>query len=134
MSLTSSSSSRDRNKYGAIQRGSINFFKGCSVCYCNAPYRQVLLFVCLMNHIPPYLFRSREDDDDVRYIGKHDFRSVELHPLLSNANHTEVPSIVKLVGLSTITSSFTGSWSSAISFFFPHCYFASLLSDRLSTQ
>ena len=71
-----------------------------------------------MNHIPPYLFRSREDDDDVRGIGKHDFRSVELHPLLSHAIHTEVSSIVKLVGLSTITSSFTGSWSSAISFFF----------------
>ena len=87
-----------------------------------------------MNHIPPYLFRSREDDDDVRDIGKHDFRSVELHPLLSNAIYTEVSSIVKLVGLSTITSSLTGSWSSAISFSFPQCYFASLISDRLSTQ
>ena len=87
-----------------------------------------------MNHIPPYSFRSRKDDDDVRDMGKHDFRSVEPHPLLSNFNHTEVSSIVKLVGLSTITSSFTGSWSSAISFFFPQCYFVSLISDRLSTQ
>ena len=39
-----------------------------------------------MNHIPPYLFLSREDDDDVRDIGKHDFRSVLIHPMLSNAN------------------------------------------------
>ena len=38
-------------------------------------------------HIPPYLFLSREDDvDDVRDIGKHDFRSVLCHSLLSNAN------------------------------------------------
>ena len=123
MSLTSSSSSRDRNKYGAIQRRSINFFKGCSLCYCNAPYRQVLLFVCRKNHIPPYSFRSREDDDDVRDMGKHDFRSVEPHPLLSNVNHTEVSSIVKLVGVSTITLSLTGSWSSAISFFFSSVLF-----------
>jgi len=71
-----------------------------------------------MNHIPPYLFRSQEDDDDVRDIGEHNLRSVLLHPMLFNANRTEVSSIVKLVGLSTITSSFTGSWSSAISFFF----------------
>ena len=34
----------------------------------------------------PYLFLSREDDDDVRDIGKHDFRSVLVHPMLSNAN------------------------------------------------
>ena len=53
---------------------------------CDAIYRRVLLFVCSMNHIPPYLFLSREDDDDVRDIGKHDFRSVALHPMLSNAN------------------------------------------------
>ena len=38
------------------------------------------------SHIPPYLFLSREDDDDVRDIGKHDFRSVLLHLMLSNAN------------------------------------------------
>ena len=42
-----------------------------------------------MNHIPPYLFLSREDDDDVRDIGKHDFRLVLLYPTLSNANRTE---------------------------------------------
>ena len=39
-----------------------------------------------MSHILPYVFLSREDDDDVRDIGKHDFRSVLLHPMLSNAN------------------------------------------------
>ena len=37
-------------------------------------------------HIPPYLFLSREDDDDVRDIGKRYFRSVLLHHMLSNAN------------------------------------------------
>ena len=39
-----------------------------------------------MNHILLYLFLSREDDDDVRDTGKYDFRSVLLHPTLSNAN------------------------------------------------
>ena len=39
-----------------------------------------------MSHILPYVFPSRDDDDDVRDIGKHDFRSVLLHPMLSNAN------------------------------------------------
>ena len=47
-------------------------------------FRRVLLFACRMNHVPPYLFLSREDDDDVRDIGKHDFRSVLLHPMRSN--------------------------------------------------
>ena len=41
-----------------------------------------------MNHVSPYLFLSREDDDDVREIGKRDFRSVLLHPMISNANLT----------------------------------------------
>ena len=37
-------------------------------------------------HIPPYLFLSREYDDDVREIEKkNDFRSVLLPPMLSNA-------------------------------------------------
>ena len=39
-----------------------------------------------MNHVPPYLFLSREDDDDVRDTEKHDFRSVLLHPMLSNVS------------------------------------------------
>ena len=38
-----------------------------------------------LQHVPPYLFLSREDDDDVRDIGKHDFRSVLLHPMLSKS-------------------------------------------------
>ena len=33
-----------------------------------------------------YLCLSRNDDDDVRDVGKHDFRSVLLHPMSSNAN------------------------------------------------
>ena len=36
MSLTSPSSSRDRNKYGRKWRRSMKFFKGCSLCYCDA--------------------------------------------------------------------------------------------------
>ena len=70
MSLTSSSSSRDRSRYRGIWRRSINFFKGWSFLYGDAIYRRVLLFACRLNHIPPYLFPSREDDDDVRDIGK----------------------------------------------------------------
>ena len=34
-----------------------------------------------------HLFMSREDEDDVRDIGKHDFRSVLLHPVLSANAH-----------------------------------------------
>ena len=37
-------------------------------------------------HIPPYLLLSREDDDDVRDSGKHDFHSLLPHPMLSDAN------------------------------------------------
>ena len=48
--------------------------------------RGALLFVCCMNHIPPYLFRSREEANDVRHIGTHDLSSILLHPMLSNAN------------------------------------------------
>ena len=78
----SSSSSRDRNKYGGIWRRSINFLKGCSLCF-----KMRFIFVCCMNHIPPpYLVLSREDHDDVRDLGKHDFRSVLLQPMLSSAN------------------------------------------------
>ena len=40
-----------------------------------------------MNHIPPYLFLSRADDDDIRELGKPDFCSVLVHLMLSNANH-----------------------------------------------
>ena len=54
--------------------------------YCDVICRQVLLFVCSMSHIPPYLFLSREDDADFGDIGKHDFRSVLLQPMLSNAD------------------------------------------------
>ena len=39
-----------------------------------------------MNHILPYVFLPRADEDDVRDIGKHDFCSVVLHSLLSNAH------------------------------------------------
>ena len=86
-SLTPSLSSYYRNKYGGIWRRLINFFKGSSLCFCDSIYGRVLLIVCSMNHIPPYLFLSREDDDDdVRDIGKYDLRSVLLHPMLSNAN------------------------------------------------
>lgn len=82
VSLTSTSSSRDRNKYGGIWQRSINFLKGCSLCYCHTICRRVLFFVCRMNQIPPYLFLSRKDDEDTRDLGKHDFRSVLLQPTL----------------------------------------------------
>ena len=49
LSLTSLLPSRDRNKYGGIWRWSINFFKGCSLCYCDAIYRRVLL--CLQHYL-----------------------------------------------------------------------------------
>ena len=39
-----------------------------------------------MNHVPPYLFLSRENDDGDRDIGKHDFRSVLLHSMLLNTS------------------------------------------------
>ena len=42
------------------------------------------------SHIPPYVFMSPEDEDDVRNVGKHDFPSVPLHPLLSNAHPFEL--------------------------------------------
>ena len=42
------------------------------------------------HHIPPYLLLSQEDDHDVRDIGKHDFRSVLLHPMLSKANPSKL--------------------------------------------
>ena len=34
---------------------SINFFKGCSLCYCDAISRRAILFAHSMNHIPSYL-------------------------------------------------------------------------------
>lgn len=40
-------------------------------------------------YILPYLFLSRKEDDDIREIGKHDFRSVLLQPKLSNFNLNE---------------------------------------------
>ena len=51
-----------------------------------AIYRRVMLFICSMNHIPPCLFLSREDDDELRDLGKHDCLSVLLQPVLFNAN------------------------------------------------
>ena len=57
----------------------------------DALYRRVLLVVCTLSHISPYVFLSREDDDDVRDFGKHDFRSVVPHAMLSNANPPVTP-------------------------------------------
>ena len=66
----------------------MNFFKGCSLCCCDAIYRRVVtLFVAIARTMFRHIqFVSREDEDGVRYIGKHDFCSVLLHILLSNAN------------------------------------------------
>ena len=49
-----------------------------------------LFAVRTMNHIPPYLFLSREDDNDVREIEKHDLRLVLLHSMLSNTNRMQM--------------------------------------------
>ena len=37
-------------------------------------------------HNPLHLFLSQEDENDVWDIGKHEFRSVLVHPMLSNGN------------------------------------------------
>ena len=80
MSLTSSSSCRERNKSGGLLRRSINFFNGWSLCCCDAIYSRVLILVCRMNHIPPRLFMCQGDDD---------FRSILIHPMLRNAYLTD---------------------------------------------
>ena len=65
-------------------------------CTERAPLKK-LIDRCL---IPPYLFLSREDDDDdVRAIGKHDFRSVLCHSLLSNANRFDAYEKKKVANL-----------------------------------
>ena len=73
--LMSKNVNNDVSNDSPIWGRSINFFKGCSPCYCDAFYRRVLLIICSMNHILSHLSLSRVDDDDVRDIGKHDFRS-----------------------------------------------------------
>ena len=79
----------------------------------DALYRRVLLFVCTVSHIPPYVFLSREDDDDVRDFGKHDFfRSVLLRAMLSNANSLTTP--VMQVKSSQKTSSGLGNITCAL--------------------
>ena len=73
--------SRDRNIYGGILRRSSR----------NALFAVAIQFItslCLQYELrlhPPSLFLSREDDDDVRDIGKQDFCSVLPHPFVSNA-------------------------------------------------
>ena len=42
--------------------------------------------LCLQHEHYSAIFLSREDDDEVRDIGIHDFCSVLLHPVLPNAN------------------------------------------------
>jgi len=63
---------RDTEKVDQLPQGML---------YLPLRYNLSLLFVCSMNDIPPSLFLSREDDDDVRDIGKHDFCSVLPHPI-----------------------------------------------------
>ena len=61
-------------------------FHGMLSHYWGAIYQRLLVFVCSINHNLPYLFLSREDNHDIRDIGKHDFHSVLFQPVLSNAN------------------------------------------------
>ena len=49
-------------------------------------------------HIPPYLYLLRDDDNDVRDIGKHDFRSVLLHPMLADANRAPAANLCYTAG------------------------------------
>ena len=82
MSLSSSSSSCDRNKCGEIW-----FMRQIKRVLVDKPQYQrehPLKKLIDRPHIPPCLFMSREDDDDVRGIGAHDFRSILLYPILSN--------------------------------------------------
>ena len=85
MSLTSLSFSRDRNKYGRIwfilQKKKYTSINRIATEEREYPLRKLIDRL----HIPPYLFLSRETDDDVKDIGKHDFPSVLPHPTLSNA-------------------------------------------------
>ena len=56
----------------------MNFLNGCYLCYCDAIYRRVHLFVCNMKHIPPYFCHESTMMTSET--------SVLLHPVLSNAN------------------------------------------------
>ena len=67
------------------EKYSINYFKGGPLPL-RCDLSRVLIFTCSMSHIRPYLFSSPEAEDDVRDIGKNDFPSVLLQPMLSNAN------------------------------------------------
>ena len=74
---------RDRNKYGGIWKRSINLFKVCSLCYCDAVYRRYFsLFAkwTIFRHI--YFCHERTTMTSLRDIGKHDFRSVLLQPVI----------------------------------------------------
>ena len=48
-----------------------------------------LLLRCDLTTNASLRLQYEEDDDDVRDIGKHDFRSVLLHPMLANVNPAE---------------------------------------------
>ena len=84
ISLTSSSYSRDRNKYGGIWRRSVDLFKWCPLFYCDAIYRRVLLlFTAWAWAIFCHMYFCHVRTTMTSDIGKHDFRSVLLHPMLS---------------------------------------------------
>ena len=54
-------------------------------------------------HILSYLFLSLEEDYDIRDIGKHDFRSFLLQPMLSYANLSKEPILENFAkGLRTV--------------------------------
>ena len=64
-----------KETYSSINR--IAIAEGESLEEVDRPYSYSAIFI---------LFLSREVDGDVRDIGKHDFRSILLHPMVSNAN------------------------------------------------
>ena len=85
MSLTSSSSSRDRNKYCGIWRRSINLFKEWSLCYCDAIYRRLLRIFAAWTIFRIFISVTRGRRWRQRHR-KTRFSYVLLHLMLSNAN------------------------------------------------
>ena len=79
------------------------FFKECPLLLqCNLSTNTLFIFVCRKNHIPPFLFRLRENDDDVWDIRKHDFRRYfTLLPMLPG---TSCACVYYLIWLGTLVT------------------------------
>ena len=77
-------------------------------------------FVCSMNHIPSYLFLSRQDDDNVGDIGEHDFRSAVLDPILGSlSTHVFEPRTATGSALFSLLTCFHTTTFTLLSIFSP---------------